>query len=315
MTPQAAHSMLSTAADQATAIGTVWTLMLWICGLMYAAVLLWLGYVLATRVRANASTGMRHDPKLVQALIAFVVLVVGLLTWLVAASYLTDRRLHSGKPALVVRITAKQWWWQVEYPDADPSKQFSTANELHLPRDRTIRVELRAGDVIHSFWVPNLSGKQDLVPGHANAILLTPRVAGRFRGPCAEFCGLQHANMALDVRVETPEAFARWQALQRAPARAPSTALAQRGATVFAVTACATCHTIRGTDASSHVGPDLTHLASRSTLAAGTLPMQRGSLLAWISDPQHFKPGNAMPRVALSPQDLAAVTDYLAGLQ
>ena len=315
MTPRHVQSMLSTAGDQAIAIGGMWTLMLWVCGLMYAAVLVWLGYVLAARVRAAASSGQRKDPGLTKALIAFVLLVVSLLTWFVAASYLTDRRLHAGAPALVVRITAKQWWWQVDYLDSDPSKAFTTANELHLPRDRIVRVELRAADVIHSFWVPNLSGKEDLIPGHANALLLTPRVAGYFRGQCAEFCGLQHANMALDVQVEDATAFAQWQARQRAPAGQPVTALAQRGATVFAATACATCHAIRGSDAGSHIGPDLTHLACRRSLAAGTLPMDRGALLAWISDPQHFKPGNGMPKVALSPQDLASVTDYLVELR
>src|SRR6478736_3135791 len=181
MTGPHAHSMLAASADQGSAIADVWTLMLWMCGTVYIAILLWLGYVLLTRVRAT-STGHARDPLLHKALIAFAVLVVGLLTWMVTASYLTDRRLHAGNDALQVRITAKQWWWQIEYLDADPQKQFMTANELHLPRDRTAKIELRAGDVIHSFWVPSLSGKEDLIPGHANAILLPPRVAGRFRG-------------------------------------------------------------------------------------------------------------------------------------
>jgi len=312
--PDRVQSMLAPAADQAAAIFDVWTLMLWICGTVYVAILVWLGFVLATRVRAMSS-GESRDPLLHKALIAFALLVVGLLTWLVAASYLTDRRLHAGDDALSVRITAKQWWWQVDYLDADPSKQFTTANELHLPRDRTVKVELRAGDVIHSFWIPTLSGKEDLIPGHANAILLTPRVAGRFRGQCAEFCGLQHAHMALDVQVEAPAAFARWQQRQLMPAATPASSTARYGADVFAQTACASCHAIRGTDAGSHVGPDLTHLASRRTLAAGALPMDRGALAAWIADPQHFKPGANMPAVPLSPREAAGVVDYLTGLQ
>jgi cytochrome c oxidase subunit 2 len=314
MNAQPLHSMLTPAADQASAIADVWTLMLWICGLVYVAVLAWLGVVLATRVRA-ASSGVAHDPLLDKALIAFAVLVVGLLTWLVAASYFTDRRLHAGKEALSVRITAKQWWWQVEYLDPDPSKRFATANELHLPRDRTVKVELRAGDVIHSFWVPSLSGKEDLIPGHANAILLTPRVAGRFRGQCAEFCGLQHAHMVLDVQVDPPDAFARWEARQRAPAQAALTAAAQSGAQVFAQSACSSCHAIRGTTAGSFVGPDLTHLASRRTLAAGALPMQQGALAAWIADPQRIKPGAGMPAVPLTPAETGAVVAYLMELR
>ena len=314
MTGPDAHSMLAPAADQASAIADVWTLMLWICGTVYVAILVWLGIVLLTRVRAT-STGGTRDPLLHKALIAFALLVVGLLTWLVAASYLTDRRLHAGDDALQVRITAKQWWWQVEYLDPDPSKQFITANELHLPRDRTAKIELRAGDVIHSFWIPSLSGKEDLVPGHANAILLTPRVAGQFRGQCAEFCGLQHAHMALDVRVDSAAAFAQWQARQRAPSRPPSNAIARLGAQTFARSACASCHAIRGTDANSLVGPDLTHVASRRTIAAGALPMRRGEMAAWIADPQHFKPGANMPAVPLSPAETTAVVDYLMGLR
>jgi cytochrome c oxidase subunit 2 len=286
----------------------------WICGIVYVAILVWLAWVLATRVRAD-STGQSRDPMLHKALVAFALLVVGLLTWMVAASFLADRRLHAGDDALSVRITAKQWWWQVDYLDPDPTKQFTTANELRLPRDRTVKVELRAGDVIHSFWVPNLSGKEDLVPGHANAILLTPRVAGRFRGQCAEFCGLQHAHMALDVQVDTPVAFERWKQRQLQPARVPTSPDARLGAAVFASTACASCHAIRGTDAGSHVGPDLTHLASRRTLAAGALPMDRGSLAAWIADPQHFKPGANMPAVPLSPSQSAGVVEYLMELQ
>ncbi len=313
MTGPDAHSMLASAADQGSAIADVWTLMLWICGTVYVLILLWLGYVLITRVRAT-STGQARDPLLHKALIAFAILVVGLLTWLVAASYLTDRRLHAGNDALTVRITAKQWWWQIDYLDPDPSKQFTTANELHLPRDRTARIELRAGDVIHSFWVPSLSGKEDLIPGHANAILLTPRVAGRFRGQCAEFCGLQHAHMALDVQVESAADFAAWQARQRAPSVAPATAVAQMGARTFASTACASCHAVRGTNANSLLGPDLTHVASRRTLAAGTLPMRRGDMAAWITDPQHFKPGSNMPAVPLTPAETTAVVDYLMGL-
>jgi cytochrome c oxidase subunit 2 len=312
--PDRVQSMLAPAGDQAAAIFGVWTLITWICGVVYVAILLWLAWVLATRVRAT-STGQTRDPTLQKALIAFALLVVGLLTWMIVASFLADRRLHAGDDALSVRITAKQWWWRVDYLDPDPSKQFTTANELRLPRDRTVKIELRAGDVIHSFWVPNLSGKEDLIPGHANAILLTPRVAGRFRGQCAEFCGLQHAHMALDVQVETPGAFDQWKQRQLQPARTPMSPDARLGAAVFASTACASCHAIRGTDAGSRVGPDLTHLASRRTLAAGALPMDRGSLAAWIADPQHFKPGANMPAVPLSPSQSAGVVEYLMELK
>jgi cytochrome c oxidase subunit 2 len=314
------QSSLAPTGDQARTIERVWTLMLWVCGTTYVAVLVALGWAIWRRWHARAAAtaegeGVARDRALSRALVAWVVLVVGLLSWLVAASYLADRRLHGGRTDLTIRITAKQWWWQVEYLDRDPSKHFITANELHLPRDRSARIELEAADVIHSFWVPTLSGKEDLIPGHHNAIVLTPRVAGRFRGQCAEFCGLQHAHMALDVVVENDEAFAAWRAHQLLPAATPSAPAAVAGAQVFAQAACATCHTVRGTPAGGRSGPDLTHLASRRTLAAGALPLDRGAMAAWIIDPQHAKPGNQMPPVSLQPQQLADVVDYLMGLE
>ena len=181
--------------------------MLWICGPMYALVLLALGYAL-WRNRGNGH-GRAGDRALWFGLLGFSVLTAGLLTVLTAQSYVQDRRLHAPVVDPVnVRITAKQWWWQVEYLDADPSRQFTTANELHLPVDRPARIELASADVIHSLWIPVLNGKEDLIPGHANTITMTPRKVGRYRGQCAEFCGLQHANMALDVQVDDAAAFA-----------------------------------------------------------------------------------------------------------
>jgi cytochrome c oxidase subunit II len=311
------QSPLSPTADQSRSIEQIWHLMLWVCGTVYVAVLIALAWAIWRRTRAVAADGGRvaKDPMVTRALLAWTLLVVGLLTWLVTASYLADRRLHGGTPDLTIRVTAKQWWWQVEYLDPDPTKQFVTANELHLPRDRVARIELESADVIHSFWVPTLSGKEDLIPGYRNAILVTPRVVGRFRGQCAEFCGLQHAHMALDVDVEEPARFAAWRARQLAPAAAPSTPAALAGGNVFMQGACATCHSVRGTPAGGRTAPDLTHLASRRTLAAGALPLDRGSMAAWIIDPQHPKPGNQMPAVPLSPQQVSDVTEYLMDLK
>jgi cytochrome c oxidase subunit 2 len=299
-------------ADQSQAIDHVWNVMLWTCTALYVAVLLALAWAIWRRKERE---GISRDYRIFPALLGWVVLVVGFLTWFVTVSFIEDRRLQQGKADLDVRITAKQWWWQVEYLGADPSVHFTTANELHLPRDRTARVELRSGDVIHSFWVPPLSGKKDLIPGRTNALWITPRRDGIYRGQCAEFCGLQHAHMALDVAVADADAFAAWRAMQMAPARAPSGASALAGSQVFERAACATCHTIRGTPAGGRVGPDLTHVASRLSLAAGALPMQKKYLIAWIEDPQHFKPGNRMPAVQLSGQEMAALADYLLELQ
>ena len=307
------QSALAPVADESRAIERVWDLMLWICGPMYVLVLLALGYAL-WRNRGNGH-GRASDRTLWFGLLGFTVLTAGLLTVLTAQSYVQDRRLHAPVVDPVnVRITAKQWWWQVEYLDADPSKQFTTANELHLPVDRPARIELRSADVIHSLWIPVLNGKEDLIPGHANTITMTPRKSGRYRGQCAEFCGLQHANMALDVQVDDAAAFASWQAHQRMPAPAPTTPTAIAGRNDFNALSCAMCHAISGTPAGGVVGPNLTHLASRRTLAAGAMPLDRTALQTWIADPQRHKPGTNMPTVPLQPQQLSDITDYLMTL-
>ena len=314
---QGVQSALDPAADQAMAIDRVWWVLVSVCSVVYLAVLAALAWALlrARRRRARAGGGVDADPAWRRALVAWSALVVGLLTWFVVVAFLADRQLHAGQPDLEVRITAKQWWWQVEYLSGAPQRQFVTANELWLPRGRTARIELRSGDVIHSFWVPALTGKQDLIPGYTNAVLVTPRRNGAYRGQCGEFCGLQHAHMALDVHVVDQGAFDAWQRRQRLPAAMPATGSARRGMIVFASTACLSCHAVRGTPAGSRLGPDLTHLASRRTLAAGALPMSRTALDRWLLDPQRIKPGNQMPAVPLDARDRAALADYLMGLQ
>ncbi|NUS39457.1 MAG: c-type cytochrome [Lysobacter sp.] len=307
-----AQSALAPAGDQAEAIGRLWDLTLAVCVLVYVLVLLALAWALRRRGRRRAT----DERAMTKALVAFVLFTGGTLTLLTVASFVTDRRLHAPvRDPLHVRITASQWWWQVEYLSADPSRQLTTANELHLPVDRPVRIELATTDVIHSLWIPVLAGKQDLIPGHHNVLVVTPRHVGRYRGQCAEFCGLQHAHMALDVQVDGTEDFAAWYAHQLQPAPTPRSAGANAGQRLFAASACAMCHAIGGTDAGGRVGPDLTHLASRRTLAAGALPLDRTRLAAWILDPQRYKPGTNMPQVPLQPQQLDQVTDYLMELQ
>lgn len=308
------QSSLAPTGDQAIAIHGIWTLMLWVCVPVYLLVLAALWFALARgRGTGHAVAG---DAGIERALVVWAVVIAALLTVLTAASYAVDRRLHAQPlDPLDVRVTAKQWWWEVTYLGPDPSTHFTTANELVLPLGRPARIELRTADVIHSLWIPALNGKEDLVPGRANEIVMTPRRTGRYRGQCAEFCGLQHAHMALDVEVEAPAAFARWRQAQLAAAAPPATPTAAAGQRVFLSTACATCHAIRGTTAGSVAGPDLTHLASRRTLAAGALPMNRAALAAWIADPQAAKPGTDMPAVPLPPDELTAVVDYLMELR
>jgi cytochrome c oxidase subunit 2 len=315
------QTMLDPAGDQARDIDAVWRTMLAVCGLMYVLVLGFLVWALwrARRSRADALPATGHTPAesvLERGLTGWAALIVAGLIVLTTVSFLVDRSLAEiGPDPLRIKVTGNQWWWDVEYRGEGPSGTLTTANELHLPVDRPAVIELVANDVIHSFWVPNLSGKTDLIPGRTNYLAVTPRRVGRFRGQCAEFCGLEHAKMAFDVVVDTPETFEAWRLAQLAAAADPAEPLALRGRQVFTSKACVMCHRIQGTEAGGSTGPDLTHLKSRGTIAAGTLPNTRGDLMAWVADPQGIKPGTTMPRVPLSPDELNAVVAYLETLR
>jgi cytochrome c oxidase subunit 2 len=212
-------------------------------------------------------------------------------------------------------VTGHQWWWEVQYRDSLAQHWVTTANEIHIPVGRPVVVELVSTDVIHSFWPPSLSGKRDLIPGRENSLWLQADSAGDFRGLCAEFCGHQHAKMGFLIVAEAPDSFARWLTLQRDTAATPTDTLALRGREVFLGGSCPMCHSIAGTPSGSRVGPDLTHLAGRRTLAAGTLPNTRANLAGWITDPQAFKPGAKMPATALSAPELRALLAYLETLR
>lgn len=307
------QSPLSPAGDQASALHQLFVLMIAVCGGVYLVVLAALAWsLLRARQPANQPTDRHLDRGLWSAA---VVIVIGL-TVLVVGSFFADRALFAshGQDAMEVRVTGHQWWWRVEYRDPAAGRWIETANELHLPLGRTTRVSLGSADVIHSFWVPNVSGKIDMIPGRRNVLDLTPRREGWYRGQCSEFCGAQHAHMAFDVKVESPAAFDAWLAAQARPALSTADPVAARGQAVFAGP-CAACHVVRGTPAAGRAGPDLTHLAARRSIAAGTLPMTRGGLQGWIAQPQALKPGTSMPAVALAPADADAVAQYLAGLR
>jgi cytochrome c oxidase subunit 2 len=313
------QSALDPAGDQAATIDLVWRMMLMVCGSMFALVLGFLGWALVrTRRTKTPSSGPPRDRVLASLLYGWIGLIlVGLFT-LGIGSFLADRRLLAvpSGDVLHVRVTAWQWWWQVEYPDeAHPDRHLVTANELHLPAGRPTDIELRSQDVIHSLWIPGLAGKQDLIPGRTNHLVVTPRRPGPLRGQCAEFCGLQHAWMALDVRVEDESAFEAWRDRQIEPARPPASADALAGAKVFQSSACPLCHAIHGSDAAATSGPDLTHLASRAMLAAGALPFSRDSLRAWLIDPQRHKPGAHMPAVPLDDARRELLVAYLMTLE
>ena len=215
-----------------------------------------------------------------------------------------------------LRITGHQWWWQVESRMGDSTEWFATANEFHIPVGRPVDVELRTADVIHSLWVPRLQGKVDLVPGHVNHILLQADKPGRYPGSCAELCGLQHAHMRLVVVADEPKDFAIWLENQRKAGVQPTAPEAQLGQKLFTERACMLCHTVRGTDAHGTFGPDLTHLASRHTIAAGSLDNDVANLHAWIVNAQSLKPGNRMPVLTeFSGPELRALGAYLRSLE
>jgi cytochrome c oxidase subunit 2 len=219
------------------------------------------------------------------------------------------------KHPITIEVTGHQWWWEAQYADSSPHDRFTTANEVHVPVSEPVLFLLSAQDVIHSIWVPNLAGKKDLIPGYTQSFWFQADTPGVYRGQCAEFCGAQHAMMAMHVVAEPKAQYERWVARQREPAPTPADSLAARGQQVFLTSPCVMCHSIEGTPAGSHNGPDLTHLASRRTIAAGTLPNTRGNLAAWIVDPQRIKPGSHMPPNMLAPPDLDALLSYLQSLK
>jgi cytochrome c oxidase subunit 2 len=219
------------------------------------------------------------------------------------------------KHPITIEVQGKQWYWNVTYADTSPHGRFTTANEIHVPVGEPVLFLLSSSDVIHSMWVPNLAGKKDLIPGYTQSLWFQADTPGVYRGQCAEFCGEQHAKMALEIVAQPLGEYRHWVATQQGPGAPPTDSITRRGQEVFLTAPCAMCHAISGTPAGSHAGPDLTHLASRRTIAAGTLPNTRGNLAGWIVDPQRVKPGAKMPPNMLEPKDLEALLTYLQSLK
>lgn len=240
-----------------------------------------------------------------------------ILVGLTLLSYFSDRTLAGigADATLTIRVTGHQWWWEVRYENEQPSRILTTANEIHIPSGEPVRLLLTSTDVIHSFWVPSLAGKLDLIPGHENVLELQADKPGVYRGQCAEFCGLQHAHMGIMIIAEPRPEFNAWLEHQLQPAPQPISAGEQVGHDLFMNRPCIMCHKIGGTPAGGTVGPNLTHVSSRTTLAAGTLPMNQASLAAWITDPQSIKPGAHMPVVGLDGDELRSIVAYLGRLK
>lgn len=317
------HSVLDPAGPQARHIGGLFWMFVGIGSAVYAVVAGFLLIGVFRRRRHQIDTGApttRPDHDSERGLRVFVISGVGvtvaILFVLIIADFVVGQRTSSlhAEEALTIRVTGHQWWWEIEYDHPIPGKIVTTANEIHIPTGQPVRFELQAQDVIHSLWIPNLGGKKDLVPGHPTSVWYMATEPSTFVGLCAEFCGRQHARMRLTVVAEPEDRFRSWLANQLQPALPPDSPDLRRGRDVFLTGSCALCHRISGTPANGHIGPDLTHLASRPTLAAGSVPNTRGFLAAWILDPHEIKPGVRMPPNQIGSQDLHALLDYLQSL-
>jgi cytochrome c oxidase subunit 2 len=267
---------------------------------------------IAPALVANPRSERRIGIVVASAVGLTLVIVLGL----TALSYGGQKALFSHKDGEVtIKVTGHQWWWEITYEDEQPSRSFTTANEIHIPVGKPVLVKLESADVIHSFWVPNLTGKMDAITGRQNQIVMQGDRIGVYRGQCAEFCGFQHAHMGLLVLVDSNEDFERWRNAQVSSALPPSDPERQKGMELFVSKPCVMCHSIRGTDAGGKVAPDLTHVGSRRYIAAGTLETTRGNIAAWIVDPHGIKPGVSMPTIPLNPDEVQPIAAYLEGLK
>lgn len=308
MTGWSGLATLSPSGPAARRIDDLWVFMLIAGTAVFIFVAVVLTLALTKRRRQESSDGVRTGIWLVGSSLFTAVVITAVLVATLAT--MRDTPEDGSGADLVVEVTGHRWWWEVAYPD----HEVVTANEVHIPAGAEVFLQLRSADVIHSFWVPELAGKKDLLPDEHTSLVIEADRPGTYRGQCAEFCGLQHANMGVIVEASEPDAFQQWLDQQQETAAAPTTDLRRRGAEVFATAGCGECHTIRGTEADGTGGPDLTHLASRRTLAAGALRNTTADLSAWIEDPHAYKEGVLMEPAGLAHAELEALVAYLEGL-
>lgn len=328
-------SMFPPASDDASRVDSHWQLLL-IVGAAVWLVVVTVALVAVVRRRRTAEHPPGDVPEarsgnghLVVGFLGAVVpalIIIGVMTDSVLVLRDTAGTGDVADAATIVEVDGNQFWWEVRYPGHD----VETANEIHIPTNQEVRVELTSSDVIHSFWVPQLSGKVDLVPGQTNVLTLDADEPGTYWGQCAEYCGIQHAWMRFVVVAHEPQEYAGWLDAQARPAASadqtdgdadgpaadvgPVSEVAA-GREIFMSSSCVYCHTIGGTEARGTLGPDLTHLASRQMIGAGVLPNDRESLARWIEHPQKVKPGNAMPGTDLDDDELDALITYLQSLE
>ena len=320
------QSAVDSAGPQAARIEGLWWFFFWVLLAIFVIVIATLLVSLSRRHRGMEQEPLEqtHEPSeatergLSRTVGAATGVTIVILFILLIASIGTGKQISDlgGKQnAMIVEVTGNQWWWNVRYVSNNASEIFTTANEIHIPIGRPVMIRGMSQDVIHSFWVPNLHGKRDLIPSRVTTEWIEADRPGRFRGQCAEFCGMQHAHMAIWVVAEPEPQFEAWRNAQLQPAVNPSDPDTRHGQQVFLDSACVLCHSIRGTTAAGTVAPDLTHIGSRISIAAGTLPNTKGNLAGWIADPQRIKPGNHMAVVPIRSEDLQPLTDYLESLK
>ena len=319
------HNAVNPAGPHAESLSRLWWLFFTVSTIVFVLVLI--AVLLAVRnrtVEPQVQTtpilepSPEHERRRRNIVLVAVTITVIILFMLMIASFSAGRSLTADLPqkkGLTIELTGHQWWWEVRYDDVDPSNIFTTANEIHIPVGVPVLFNLKAADVIHSFWVPNLGGKKDLIPGKNNFMWYQADKPGVYRGQCAEYCGLQHAKMALWVVAEPQEQFNAWRQNQTQGSVLPASDTQKRGQQVFLTSTCVMCHTINGTPAGSNIGPNLTHVASRTMIGAASLTNTREHLTQWIKDSQTVKPGNKMPPNSFSEQDLQALLDYIQSLK
>ena len=299
-------------SDNAILIQDIYTIVWILAGIVMVGVLtltLAFSFIFRERPGGKAAAHIHGNPKL-EVFWTLIPVIIVILIAIPSFQVIVDTTGDAPDGAIEIVATGHQWWFEFEYPDAG----LVTANELHIPVGQPVNIELRSVDVIHSFWVPQLSGKVDMVPGHNNRLWFTPNTPGEYYGQCAEFCGTSHANMRFRVVVESEADYASWVAAQTADAQPAVGELAQAGEGI-ATTICAGCHTIQGTSAAGTDGPNLTHVGSRGLIASGLIDNDADGLAEWLSDPLAVKPGSKMPNLNLNSEQIEQLVAYLQGLQ
>ena len=318
------QSAVDAAGIQAERLEDLWWIFFWVCTAVYVIVMAVLLTAFFRSKRVDSQTAPDTLPNetrenrarnTVKGAVAITLIVLFALMFISFRTGSAINTLSRAEEPLSLKITGNQWWWNVEYQDVIPSNNITTANELHLPVGRPVKVEIQSNDVIHSIWLPNMHGKKDLVPNYPTMFYFRPDKVGTYWGQCAEFCGYQHAKMRFIVVVETPEEFEAWRSAQQQTPPPPTDATTQRGQQIFLTSVCTQCHTVQGTNANARVGPNLTHVASRQYIAAGSLQNTRDHLRNWITDPQAIKPGIRMPMNTYSDEDLDALVSYIESLK